>query len=358
MRPRRVYRYIVGIIFLVFLNGWGCTQDSQILSQKPPQQASHQKQASFRFGAINRTYADVYAQPDVDSERLTQCIYGDVIRIEQENGWWYSIKVGPYPELSGWIHKFAVTVLNSDAQYIRERNLTTIVIRQDISHVFVWPSTTINIVMGTELPFIGESEKWYLVRLPTNDIGRIARGAVYPSVASQPLIQSKQIAQSKQIVQPKQRIQSTQRIQSKKRIPSKQSLVLIPREIIQQRHDIVTTAQRFLGKVYVWGGTTPRGFDCSGLSYLVYKLNGIELPRVSWLQFRNGFGQKIKRSELDYGDLVFFQTYKQGASHVGIYVGNNQFIHASPTYGVTTSSLNDPYFRKRYIGAKTIFSAS
>jgi len=264
----------------------------------------------------------------VNSERLTQCIYGDVVRIDQETTWWYSVKVGPYPELSGWIHKFAISVLASDAQYLRERNLTTIVIRQDISRVFVWPSTAINIVMGTELPFIGKSEKWYLVRLPTNDIGRIARDAVHPSVAPPPLIQSKQ------------------------------KLVLIPRKIVQQRRDIVSTARRFLGNVYIWGGTTPRGFDCSGLSYFVYKLNGIELPRISWLQFRSGSGQKIKKSELDQGDLVFFQTYKRGASHVGIYVGNNQFIHASPKYGVTTSSLDEPYFKKRYVGAKTIFSAS
>ncbi len=335
MKQRLLNRHAIFLIVFLFLNilsGWGCQKGIFELPETPPETLSHrtthQKPTPFRFGAINYTYADIYAQPNVNSERLTQGIYGDVVRIDQENGWWYSVKVGPYPELSGWMHKSAITVLPPGSLYIKERSLTTIIIRQDTSHVFVWPSTTINIVMGTELPFIGESGKWYLVRLPNNDIGRIARDAVHPSVAPQPLIQSKQ-----------------------KPVPSL-------RQIPQQRRDIVNTAQRFLGKIYIWGGTTPYGFDCSGLSYLVYKLNGVELPRVSWLQFRNDFGKMINKSQLKQGDLVFFETYRPGPSHVGIYIGDNQFIHASPKFGVTTSSLDEPYFKHRYIGAKTVFSSS
>ena len=159
----------------------------------------------------------------------------------------------------------------------------------------------------------------------SNDIGKIARDAVLPSVVVQPLIHSKQKS------------------------------ISVLQDVSQQRDEIVNTAWRFLGKKYIWGGSTPLGFDCSGLSYFVYKLNGIELPRVSWLQFRNKYGQKIKKSELGQGDLVFFETYKKGASHVGIYIGNSHFIHASPSAGVTTSSLEDPYFRRRYVGAKTVF---
>jgi len=128
--------------------------------------------------------------------------------------------------------------------------------------------------------------------------------------------------------------------------------------VSQQRQEIITTVNRFVGKKYVWGGTTPRGFDCSGLSYFVYKLNGIELPRISTLQFHTRIGVKIDKSALQVGDLVFFQTYRKGASHVGIYIGNDLFIHASPTEGVTTSNLNEPYFKRRYVGAKSLFSAS
>jgi hypothetical protein len=277
----------------------------------------------------------VYAEPSARAEQLTQCIYGDVVLVEQEHSWWYAIKIGPYPGLSGWVHKSALTLLPSNALYLKERSLKTIVIRQNRSEVFVWPSQTIPIAMGTELPFLGETEKWYLVRLPSNDVGRIAQDAVHVAQdADHPVA----------LVQPL--------------IYSKESPPLETQDIPDQRQDIILTAKKFLGIVYIWGGTTPRGFDCSGLTYFVYKLHGIELPRVSWLQFRNKHGKKVKKSHLVQGDLVFFETYKPGPSHVGIYIGDNQFIHASPKYGVTISNLDDPYFRNRYIGAKTVFMTS
>lgn len=335
MKPGFSNTHIIFAAFLVLINsmiGFGCHKGIFELPQAPAQKSQPKrvkKPSSIGFGAIRSTFADVYAEPTVNSERLTQCIYGDVIRIEEEKPWWYAVKVGPYPELEGWIHKSVVAQLPANALYLKERNLTTIVIRQNKSTVFVWPSQTVDIVMGTELPFIGESGKWYLVRLPSNDVGRIARDAVEPAAKFvQPLIHTKQPSTS------------------------------FPQNISQKRRDIIMTAEKFLGKVYIWGGSTPRGFDCSGLSYFVYKLNGIELPRVSWLQFRNKIGKKIERFSLIQGDLVFFQTYKPGPSHVGIYIGNNQFIHASPSRGVTISNLDEPYFKKRYIGAKTIFSLS
>ena len=326
--------YLLNVLsFLIFLLE-GCSADpmrsgTRVLQPSPAKSATYQKPSPFRFAAVHYTYADVYEQPDIHAERLTQCVYGDVIRIEEEEGWWYRVKVGPHPELEGWMHKAALTMLSPRSLYVQERGIATIVIRNDLSRIFIWPSSTIDIAMGTELPFIGESGQWYLVRLPSNDIGRIARDAVNPSIAEQPLIQSKQ-----------------------------DTLQIVSWDTHEQRRSIVDTAHEFLGIVYVWGGTTPKGFDCSGLSYLVYKLNGIELPRVSWLQFRDRASTKIKKAQLEQGDLVFFETYKKGASHVGIYIGENRFIHASPSKGVTISDLNEPYFRARYVGSKTIFSSS
>ena len=326
--PRPLLRFFIIILVI----GGGCHQTTSVPSPKAPsQQRTYTPSPSVRFGAIQTTFADIYAEPSVQSERLTQGIYGDVVKIEQEESWWYFVKIGPYPELKGWMHKSSVTVLPANALYLKERSLTTIVIRDDRSEVFVWPSHSITIVMGTELPFIGESGDWYLVRLPNNDVGCIARHAVQPeSPIEEPLIQIKQ------------------------EVPPQ----IVGQYVPRHRQDIITTAQKFVGKVYIWGGSTPRGFDCSGLTYFVYKLNGIELPRVSWLQFRNSIGKKIKKSELVQGDLVFFETYRSGPSHVGIYIGNNRFIHASPKYGVTVSDLNEPYFKARYIGAKTLFLSS
>lgn len=389
-RLKNIDRYgLLGVVLAAFML-WGCTPD---ISRKggvswgtTASAPSFQKPKPLQFAAIKHIYADVYVQPDTTSERLTQCVYGDIVRLEVEHGSWYGVKVGPYPELAGWMHKSAVTLLPSGSLYLKERALATIVIRQESSQVFVWPSTTIAIVMGTELPFLEESGDWYLVRLPNNDIGRITRDSVAPAVIAQPLIIARQPETSSTVLSipqtpaagpqasrttprptPPTNRPSSSIPNDKNKAPAanpsqlpktegKPRLALQP--FIPERAEIVATARRFLGVTYVWGGTTRRGFDCSGLTYLVYKLNGIELPRLSTHQFSQKLGKKITKTQLKQGDLIFFQTISQGASHVGIYIGDNLFIHASPTYGVTISSLTEDYFKNRYYGARTLFPAS
>lgn len=122
------------------------------------------------------------------------------------------------------------------------------------------------------------------------------------------------------------------------------------------RKDIVFTARRFLGVPYYWGGVSGKtGFDCSGLTMAVYKLNGLNLPRTTKGQWTSG--SPLKPDRLSEGDLVFFSTKRKGeVSHVGIYVGNNMFIHA-PSKGknIQIESLSNKYFQNRYIGARTYF---
>lgn len=115
---------------------------------------------------------------------------------------------------------------------------------------------------------------------------------------------------------------------------------------------INTTARSQLGTRYKFGGRYPQtGFDCSGLAWFSHKVNGVEIPRSSFKQYRGGI--RVSRRDLRPGDLVFFETYKRGASHVGIYTGQGKFIH-SPNSGksVEVQTLSNNYFRKRYIGAR------
>ncbi len=114
---------------------------------------------------------------------------------------------------------------------------------------------------------------------------------------------------------------------------------------------ILSFAAQFLGTPYVWGGTTPSGFDCSGFVQYVYRNNGVSLSRTSEQQFHNGVS--VSRSELRPGDLVFFHTYSSGASHVGIYVGNNTMIHSS-SGGVTYDDMANTYYAARYLGARRV----
>ncbi|MBP2664261.1 MAG: spore cortex-lytic enzyme [Firmicutes bacterium] len=113
---------------------------------------------------------------------------------------------------------------------------------------------------------------------------------------------------------------------------------------------IVNFAQGFLGVPYAWGGAAPGGFDCSGFVYYVYSQYGISLPRVADEQYN--FGRRVSLNDIQPGDLVFYSTYTPGPSHVGIYVGNGQFIHASSGAGeVTVTAMSKPYYQTRFLGA-------
>lgn len=127
-------------------------------------------------------------------------------------------------------------------------------------------------------------------------------------------------------------------------------------EVNTKQEELVKYAKQFLGSRYVHGGASPSGFDCSGFTYYVYKHFGYNLSRSSSAQSKNG--TTVNKADLQIGDLIFFSHYKtfQGIGHVGIYIGNNQFIHASSEKtGVIITSLNSGNYPKRYVTAKRIF---
>jgi len=112
------------------------------------------------------------------------------------------------------------------------------------------------------------------------------------------------------------------------------------------------TVESLLGTKYRYGGTTTKGFDCSGFVRYVFDKLGIDLPRSSREQYK--IGQKVAKDELRVGDLVFFNTNGKGVSHVGIYMGDGRFVHSSTNKGVTYTSMSDKYYSKRYLGARRI----
>ena len=118
----------------------------------------------------------------------------------------------------------------------------------------------------------------------------------------------------------------------------------------QSGNSVVSYAKQFLGCKYVYGGTSPSGFDCSGFTQYVYKNFGVNLNRTAAAQYSNG--QSV--TSLQAGDLVMFG--KSGINHVGIYIGGNSFIHAAnKSQGVRIDTLSTGYYKTNYVGARRIF---
>jgi peptidoglycan DL-endopeptidase LytE len=113
---------------------------------------------------------------------------------------------------------------------------------------------------------------------------------------------------------------------------------------------LVSFARTLTGTPYRFGGTTTSGFDCSGFIQYVFRNQGVSVPRTAAQQWSAGTTVSNPR----VGDLVFFETYKPGPSHNGIYIGNNQFIHSGSSTGVTVSNMNNTYWAPRYLGAKRV----
>lgn len=131
-----------------------------------------------------------------------------------------------------------------------------------------------------------------------------------------------------------------------------QAMPQISRGGSMQARRVISIALKYLGVPYVFGGTSPYGFDCSGYIQYVFNQIGISLPRTADVQYE--VGKAVPINKLQPGDLVFFETYEPGPSHVGIYLKNGDFVHASSNTGITVTSLYSSYYAPRFLGAKRI----
>lgn len=127
-----------------------------------------------------------------------------------------------------------------------------------------------------------------------------------------------------------------------------------------EREILIKDAQYYKGGRYVWGGSTPEGFDCSGYVQYLYHKHHVSLPRTAWAQSK--VGQAIRMRDLKKGDLLFFLTDKSRGipvTHVGIYLGNGEFIHAaSKKQGIIVSPLTHGHYAKTFVFAKRVLSSS
>ncbi len=113
---------------------------------------------------------------------------------------------------------------------------------------------------------------------------------------------------------------------------------------------LIAEGKKYIGVPYVWGGSTPSGFDCSGFLNYVFGQVGVSIPRT----VEKIWSEATPVSTPKPGDLVFFTTYKEGPSHAGLFIGDDKFLQVGTSTGVTITDMNNPYWKARYLGAKKV----
>ncbi|MEW5762568.1 MAG: C40 family peptidase [Bacillota bacterium] len=252
--------------------------------------------------------AGVYAAPEAGAEMVTEVIAGEKLAVRRRSGDWLEVAV---PDgYTGWVQARDVVPYRPGKGPLDGVRRKVLILAPVVEAAAGTGGATTLLTMGCELGLLETSAGRYRVKLPEGSGWVPAEaGRVLPVDARPPR---------------------------------------------GTRADVIRTAQRFLGTPYVWGGTTALGIDCSGFTYRVYQVNGIRLPRDADRQFDAPRARPVDKPAP--GDLVFFSGSHaglHGVSHVGIYLGAGEFIHASSGRGVVVNRLDDPYYRDHYLGARS-----
>jgi len=191
---------------------------------------------------------------------------------------------------------------------------------------------------GMQLDLLGRYQDWFKVRTPQGGTGWISNELLAVST-----FVARRVPAVQNIPSLPRRTPATQAQTPRRALPAPSAAA----------GNVVGYAAQFVGARYVWGGTGPTVFDCSGFTRYVYKQYGLDLPHSSAGQYSTNYGTVISNpADLRPGDIVFFvNTYKRGISHVGIYVGDGEVVQAmSPKLGVGVASLNGGYWAQHYYG--------
>lgn len=275
------------------------------------------------------------------------------------NGWAYIA----YAEKTGWIRITKISpetvpttttpqtpATQQPATFTEKKGY----IKVDQAIVRAKASTNSEVVTGlvwnTEIKIIGEENDFYKISLNNKEC-YIAKRLVADKKQ-----QSSRSSTSRTSATPAPTTTSTQTPATTTTTTTKQPETTGTTATSPVGEQMATLAKSFVGYKYVYGGASPStGFDCSGLVYYVCKQLGYNVNRGATSQSKNG--TYVAKKDLQVGDLVFFSDYKtlKGIGHVGIYIGNNQFVHASTEKtGVKISSLSDGNYAKRYVTARRI----
>jgi gamma-D-glutamyl-L-lysine dipeptidyl-peptidase len=291
-RRRRAYGFRV--------SGW-------IVKRTHPTLPTEEK-IQFEGAVANQPVVDLRGRPQTASERVSQVVLGTPLVVRKEaRGWLYVTTPDAY---RGWVVASSCVRFSderrryaSDGKVVQvQANLSPLEIVGDSANV------SRLVTIGTILERIRTSGVHHEVRLPDGRLGHLSR--------------------------------------------TDAGLVRAGGRVKPGRGaEIATFAHRFLGVPYLWGGTTPLGFDCSGLVQLCYRLHGLQIPRDADQQF--AWGHPVGLEDTRPADLLFFSRESTGITHVGMVIDRHRFLHASGrARGVTINRTNDAFYRSIFVGAR------
>lgn len=293
---------------------------------------------AVKTGIVTGDVVNLRAQANTSSKVLKQLVKGTKVSIVESEKDWYQVS---YNDSTGWI--------SGNYILIRDESISAGVVTGSVVNVRSKPNTSGEILAklnkGARVDIFEQSGDWYRISIGEDRYGWIHKD--YISIRNESVsrgtadtaasIQSDATADQK----------ATQEDQNNASIADSEKTEAL-------RQEIIAYAKTLLGIKYVYGGSSKKGFDCSGFVGYVFEHFGISLERSSKDMGNNG--KSVKKADLKPGDLVFFDTNGglNAINHVGIYIGNNKFIHASSGVGrkVTISSLSDSFYLKKYMRAR------
>lgn len=308
--------------------------------------------ASEKTGVVTGTVVNFRKEPDLSAKVLLKLQKGTKVTVIDSRGDWYHVV---YNDAYGWMH--------SDWLDVSEKSIATGIVTGTVVNVRSRPTTSSAVIAqyrkNTKVEIFEKSGNWYRVSIGEDRYGWMSADWVKETV-SRGSQADRTVAGDKDGNADKAGdAQQTGDVPPGTEEPADGDAAQSEDKV--DRQALVEYAKTFLGVKYVYGGETPKGFDCSGFVWYVYNKFGISITRKSSSQAQGG--RKISKSELKPGDLVFFDTNDDNdklndISHVGIYIGDGKFIHAS-TYlhnKIAIESLSSSYYSKRYMCARDYIS--
>lgn len=292
-------------------------------------------------GTVDTAVLNVRSETSTESTRIGKVLSSETLDITGRFGGWYSIN---YKGSTGFVF--------ADYVDLGEENLTVQISFGivDASSLRVREAPTTDsacltrLVDGTMVSILGYTDGWYYVKY-TDTVGYVSADYLLVNAPITYYTEKDPDALDPEITEDLPDATDTIKVETVAAVSSG--------SVSQDRQDIINYAMKYLGTPYKYGGNTPSGFDCSGFTQYVFKNFGYSLSRSSSAQINDG--EKIMTEDLLPGDLVFFSRSGYAVGHVGIYIGDNQFIHStSPGDVVKISSLSETYYASRYVGARRI----